>query len=176
MEGAVCIKEKRLAKLSEPNLIDCCTHCINVKGAFDYTKDNGINVDADYPPFPNDGTCKFDGSKRAITIEGYREVTKGDEEDLTDKLAEKGPISVFIDAARLSFQLYSSGVYYDPNCSSIQLNHFMLAVGYGAEDVSEYYIVKNSWGTSWGDNGYIKMSRNRNNNCGIATDASWPVA
>jgi len=176
MEGAVCIKEKRLDKLSEQNLIDCCKTCTNVKRAFGYTADNGINVDGDYPPLPNDGTCKFDGSKRVITLEGYGEVTKGDEEDLTDRLASEGPISVLIDAGRLSFQLYSGGVYYDPDCSSTELNHFMLAVGYGAEDISEYYIVKNSWGTSWGENGYIKMSRNRNNNCGIATDASWPIA
>jgi len=72
--------------------------------------------------------------------------------------------------------LYHSGVYYEPACSSTRLNHGVTAVGYGVLDGKDFYWVKNSWGTGWGDDGYIKMSRNRNNNCGIATDASWPVA
>ena len=173
MEGALCIKEDELVALSPLNLQECCTRCMSVQDAFQYTRDNGINTASDYPPFPIDGSCKFDESKRVIKIEDYAEINEGDEENLTDKIATEGPISVCIDASSIMF--YSSGVFFDPNCSTTRLNHCMLAVGYGSQSDANYYIVKNSWGSSWGESGYIRMSRNRDNNCGIATDASWPI-
>jgi len=94
-------------------------------------------------------------------------------------VATVGPVSVAIDASQYTFQLYSSGIYHDDNCSSQFLDHGVLAVGYGSAKtgtIKDYWLVKNSWGTDWGMKGYIKMSRNNNNNCGIATSASYPVA
>ena len=146
---------------------------MSVPDAFEYTRDNGINTANDYPPFPIDGSCKFDESMRIIKIEDYSEIIDGNEENLTDRIATEGPISVCIDASTLMF--YNSGIFYDPNCSPLGINHCMLAVGYGSQLDEEYYIVKNSWGSSWGESGYIRMSRNRDNNCGIASDASWPI-
>lgn len=68
------------------------------------------------------------------------------------------------------------GVYYEENCDPDGLNHGMLAVGYGTtEEGVDYWLVKNSWGVSWGDNGYIKVARNKNNTCGIASVASYPL-
>lgn len=94
---------------------------------------------------------------------------------LQQSIATAGPVSVCVYAMR-SFQLYHSGVYYEPNCPKHNINHAILAVGYDTtDDGSEYYIVKNSWGTRWGMNGYIWMSRNRNSNCAIAYLASYPI-
>jgi C1A family cysteine protease len=85
-----------------------------------------------------------------------------------------GPISVAIDASHLSFAFYSNGVYFEPECGNApqDLDHQVLAVGYGVLDGSAYILVKNSWSTHWGNDGYILMSQ-KDNNCGIATDASY---
>merc|ERR1711953_1360030 len=102
--------------------------------------------------------------------------TKHSESELTTALAQVGAIGIAIDAGGIGFQLYSGGVYVSNSCSSTRLNHAVTAVGYGNMDSQDYFTVKNSWGTAWGDNGYILMAANRNNQCGVAATPAYAIA
>jgi len=182
MEGQVFATTGRLISLSAQNLVDCAsgqpigTGCEgnNFPAAYEYMKNYGVESWDDYPYTAQDGRCNFDAGKSVIKATGYVQIDQGDEDALTEAIAEKGPISVAVDASQ--FSLYKDGVFDNSDCSSTQLNHGILAVGYGtSDDGDEYYIVKNSWGEDWGIEGYILMSRNRDNQCGIATDAEYPT-
>ena len=98
-------------------------------------------------------------------------MARGSESGLLDAVGNVGPVAVNIDASKRSFKFYSSGIYNEPHCSSLNLDHSVLAVGYG----NGYWLVKNSWGTGWGQAGYIYMTRNGRNQCGIATLALYPI-
>merc|ERR1711936_86241 len=187
IEGAHFKATGKLVSLSEQNLVDCSDAEGNMgcdgglmDQAFNYTVINkGIDTEASYPYKAMDGTCKFSASNVGATIKSWTDVASGSEPDLQKAVATVGPVSVAIDASQYTFQLYAGGVYHDDNCSSQFLDHGVLAVGYGSVKtgpIKDYWLVKNSWGTDWGIKGYIKMSRNNNNNCGIATSASYPVA
>ena len=143
--------------------------------AFRYIEANGgIDTERSYPYQAHDELCRFREANVGATDSGYVDIPHKDERALTQAIQTIGPISVAIDASKKTFHYYKRGVYYDPLCSSTRLDHGVLAVGYGTMDGEDYYIVKNSWGESWGDMGYVMMSRNRENNCGIATQASYP--
>jgi cathepsin L len=182
IEGQHALSTQKLVSVSEQQLVDCSKSYDNygcdggwMDNAFKYTIHNkGLDTEDSYPYQARDGTCRFKPASVGATISGYADVTKGSESALQTAVANVGPISVAIDASHSSFQFYHSGVYYESMCSSTQLDHGVLAVGYGTDSSKDFWIVKNSWGTDWGNNGYIMMSRNRNNNCGIATSSSYP--
>mmetsp|Transcript_20740 Transcript_20740/g.23062 ORF Transcript_20740/g.23062 Transcript_20740/m.23062 type:complete len:329 (-) Transcript_20740:89-1075(-) len=182
-EGCHFLDTGKLVGLSEQNLMDCSQSYGNqgcngglMDQAFEYIiKNGGIDTESSYP-YQTESTfdCRYKAANCGSTVTSYKDVPSGDENSLMS-FVYAAPTSVAIDASHQSFQFYSSGVYYEPECSSSQLDHGVLAVGYGASGSSDYWIVKNSWGAGWGDSGYIMMSRNRNNNCGIATSASRPL-
>jgi len=145
--------------------------------AFTYViSNNGIDSEVSYPysaTGPN--TCQYQVSNKVATISSFHDIPTGSESSLLTAVYQQ-PTSVAIDASHESFQFYNGGVYNEPECSSTQLDHGVLAIGFGTyQGSTDYWLVKNSWGTSWGLQGYIMMSRNANNQCGIATAASYPI-
>jgi len=180
LEGLNAIKNKKLANFSEQQLVDCSKKDHGCNGglmvtALSYTAKNGIESEKGYPYKAKDQQCAFNKSEVVFKNKGVKQIAQGSEIGLTKAVAQVGPISVAIDASHGSFQMYQSGVYYEPQCDPDFLDHGVTVVGYGTENQHPYYLVKNSWGTGWGDKGYIKMSRNRKNNCGIASMASFPT-
>jgi cathepsin L len=144
--------------------------------AFTYIKENiGIGILPTYTYKGVQGTCRSTPCNVGAIDTGYVNLPYADEAALMAAVATIGPISVAIDASGWAFQLYSSGIYNNLSCSSIYLNHGVLVVGYGSTNGQDYWIVKNSWGMSWGMSGYILMPRNANNYCGIASYALYPT-
>ncbi|XP_063039874.1 procathepsin L-like [Engraulis encrasicolus] len=182
LEAHTCITYGKLPSLSEQQLVDCSRSFGNegcqggyIDKAYDYViKAGGVDTEDSYPYEAEDDTCRFQRSEVGATCKSYTNVTpEGDEGALQEAVALKGPVSVAIDAEP-NFYNYESGVYQDDSCSSSELNHAVLVVGYGSQDGLDYWLVKNSWSTSWGEGGYVKMARNRHNQCGIATYCFYP--
>jgi len=182
IEGCHFITTGTLVTLSEQDLVDCSGSFGNqgcdgglMDQAFQYViSAGGIDTESCYPYSAMDGNCHFNKAAPCCgsTVTKYTDVTSGSESALQQAVYTV-PTAVGIDASQSSFQFYSGGVYYEPDCSSTQLDHGVLAVGWGTDSGSDYWIVKNSWGEDWGQQGYIWMARNKNNNCGIATAASY---
>merc|ERR1711911_67692 len=160
LEGQHFRKTGSLVSLSEQNLVDCSSRYGNagcngglMDSAFEYVQANGgVDTEASYPYEARTKTCRFKAATVGATCTGYVDIKQGSESDLMAAIASVGPVSVAIDASRSSFQLYRSGVYVEPRCSSRSLDHGVLAVGYGTDAKNgDYWIVKNSWGTGWGE-------------------------
>jgi len=180
VESCQAIKTGNLVNLSEQELIDCTYTLGNdgcssgsVVNSYFFIYGSGLCTNASYPYHAYDQRCMY-GCSSVDVITGYVSVRPGNETDLLD-MVNIAPVSVVIDASLWSFQFYSSGVYYDPECSSSAINHGMLVVGYGTSYGSDFWTAKNSWGTSWGEEGYIYFSRNMDNNCGIASSGTLPT-
>jgi len=176
-EGAYFRSTGKLESFSEQQLVDC-SRSINdgcdggyLDETFPYIQKNGLQSEASYPYTAKDGKCVFDATKVITKVSKYVSIAKN-EPNLLEAVGSIGPVSVAIDASYINS--YKSGVYADTKCSARNLNHGVLIVGYGTEGGKDYWIVKNSWGASWGDKGYLKILRGVNE-CGIAEDDVYPI-
>jgi len=174
-EGAWAISGHPLVSLSEQQLVDCSSQNNGCDGgemdlAFQYIEQYGLCSYSSYPYTAEQGTCQH--CKSVASLTGFIDVPSGNETALFEQL-QYGPVSVAIEADQSSFQFYSSGVFDGP-CGT-NLDHGVTLVGYGTDESSnlDYWIVKNSWGDSWGENGYIRLARGQNM-CGISLGASRP--
>ncbi|XP_040325151.1 procathepsin L isoform X3 [Herpailurus yagouaroundi] len=186
LEGQMFRKTGQLVSLSEQNLVDCSRPQGNegysgglIDDAFQYVKDNGgLDSEESYPYHAQGDSCKYRPENSVANVTDYWDIPSK-ENELMITLAAVGPISAAIDASLDTFRFYKEGIYYDPSCSSEDVDHGVLVVGYGADGTEtenkKYWIIKNSWGTDWGMDGYIKMAKDRDNHCGIASLASFPT-
>jgi KDEL-tailed cysteine endopeptidase len=188
VEGVWAIATGKLIDLSEQELVDCATgHAYGshgcsggqMEGAFKYIIEHGQCADASYPY--TSGTTKTEGlcskCSSVAHISSCVDVKPNDQVSLRAAVA-KQPVAIAIEADTKYFQSYSSGVLTSSSCGT-NLDHGVLIVGYGEETGIKYWLVKNSWATTWGDNGYIKIGRSDSVNdqgiCGIAMDPSFPI-
>lgn len=184
MEGAWSIAKGELISLSEQQLVDCSAgfkygnHGCNgglMDGAFQYAIDNGMCGEVSYPYKAKSGECE--SCDVEVTMSGCKDVKPDDQLALKAAVSE-GPVSVAIEADTRTFQLYNGGVITSDACGT-QLDHGVLVVGYGEEGTMGYWTVKNSWGTSWGEDGYVRIERSDSEKdpgvCGIAKQPSFPV-
>ncbi|XP_058103360.1 zingipain-2-like [Magnolia sinica] len=183
VEGINKIKTGKLVSLSEQELVDCdISEDDGCNGGFmDYAfkfieRNHGLTTEENYPYEGRDGVCNTKKRRNhAVTISGHEDVPANSEKSLLVAVAHQ-PVSVAIDGGSTEFQFYSEGVF-NGDCTT-NLNHGVVAVGYGKGDQDKYWLVKNSWGTDWGENGYIRMRRGikaKEGLCGIAMDASYPL-
>jgi len=189
IESMYAIKGNALTNFSEQLIVDCSKACCMVESQstcnsgcdggwmwtamFDVMSWNGVMLETDYPYTGMDGQCKRDPKKTIAKVKNYTCITQpngagADEGVMASYLAANGPLSVALDADPLMD--YSSGIinpwFPDYECDPTQLDHAVLAVGYGSEDGTPFWIVKNSWGSAWGENGYFRMYRGEGL-CGI---------
>jgi len=182
LEGLLYISNNTLISLSEQNLVDCVTADLGCNGglmsdSFEYTAPNGIQTGADYPYVARDQTCKFQPAKALHINSNYVNVQPKNATALKEAIVQQ-PVSVAVQADQLVFQFYTGGVI-SLLCGDA-LNHGILAVGYDNIKGTEAYIVKNSWGSKWGNAGYVYISTNPNANngngvCGILAMNSYPT-
>lgn len=183
LEGAWQIKTGKSVSISEQQLVDCSKMDEGCDGglmdhAFKYAENVELCSEEGYPYKAKDGACNTHSCTVAIPkggVKGYKDVKHNDIQALMSAVAV-GPVAIAIEADKQVFRFYHSGILSDPGCGT-KLNHGVLLIGYGAENGKDYWRVKNSWGTSWGDQGYIRLSRGGHGAgvCGLESAPSYPV-
>ena len=195
MEGAFQINTGDLVSLSEQQFVDCVDNGCNgglMDDAFEYAEKNVLCSEEELPYEGEEGTCEDEtvsGSASTVAatavcdtglvLSGCVDVSSGNETALKVAVS-RGPVAVAIEADTATFQLYSGGIITSIMCGT-SLDHGVLVVGYGEDEGQLYWTVKNSWGDSWGEDGYVRIGRtddptvNGDGVCGIAMQASYPV-
>ncbi|XP_063690221.1 cathepsin F-like [Bolinopsis microptera] len=166
IEGRWAIKNGTLVSLSEQELVDCdkvdlgCNGGLPFQAYAEIMRLGGLETEEDYPYTGRGGACKFDGSKVAVDITG-REKVSTDEKKIAAYVAANGPVSIGLNAAAMQF--YTGGVSHPLSflCEPSGIDHGVVIVGYGTESGKDYWLIKNSWGATWGEKGYYKLYRGK---------------
>jgi C1A family cysteine protease len=181
IESAYAIKTGTLYSLSEQQLVDCSKSYGNngcsgglMNFADKFAENQALCSESSYPYTAADGTCQT-SCKGLVQLKSYVDVPQNDEKALQAAIGLQ-PVSVAVEADT-DIQLYSSGIIDNPNCGE-NLDHGVVTIGFGSENGKEYYIVRNSWSSSWGESGYFRLARNvasPSGMCGIAMQPSYPL-
>jgi len=171
LESRYSIEKGSLYDLSEQQLVDCSGSTGNngcngglMSNAYEYLKKAGGScLSVDYPYTAKDESCKTTCAAK-VEVTGYKTVATNDDAHI--EALQSGPVAVALAASSSAFQFYSSGIL--TACTDRSINHGVTMVAYGVEGNTEYYTIRNSWGASWGDAGYIKIAA-RNKLCGLTT-------
>ena len=186
MEGAYAVATGELIDISEQQLMDCswkygdfgCSGGL-MDNAFEYAIDNGMCLEEDVPYLGENHKCNEMPLCDAVAyFSSCFDVTPNDQVHLKEAVSFQ-PVSVAIEADTRVFQFYSSGIIDSSDCGT-NLDHGVLVVGYGEDNGNKYWIVKNSWGSDWGESGYVRIARSESSNdpgiCGIAMQPSYIVS
>ena len=174
LEGLYYIKYGESKRFSEQQLVDCDDKDAGCNGGlmentFEWIKENGgVQLESDYPYKGRDQQCKQDKEKLVVKVDSFVKLDSVDEEVIKEYLYKTGPLAIALNANPL--QYYYGGIVDDDekSCDPQGLNHGVVLVGYGSENGVDYWIVRNSWGASWGEKGYFRMLRGKGT-CGINT-------
>ncbi|KAF8020393.1 hypothetical protein BT93_G0947 [Corymbia citriodora subsp. variegata] len=186
IEGITMIKKGKLLSLSEQELVDCDVNGKNLgcdggfmDSAFEFIiSKGGLTTEANYPYQGKEQTCNTAKTGyRAASITGYQDVPANNEKALLQAVANQ-PVSVAVEAGGFDFQFYSGGVF-KGSCGT-SVDHAVTVVGYGkTSGGTKYWLLKNSWGTGWGESGYMRIQREMRSKaglCGLTMNASYPIA
>jgi len=179
MEGAHFLKTGSLLKLSEQQFVDCDPQSSGCNGglevwAFSYAEKNGLELETAYPYTARTSSCKASKSKEKVEVTTYSHVKNKSVTQLKAAIA-KQPTCVSVDA-ETDFQFYTSGILNSKNCGT-NLDHAVTAVGYGTDNGQDYFLIRNSWGASWGEKGYIRLATQKDGQsgvCGVMLDSNYP--
>jgi len=177
VEGQNFLVNNKLSSFSEQELVDCAGADGNqgcngglMDDGFDYVEQSGLCFESAYPYEGTDGTCKKSSCTAKVSVSSYTDIPQGNTAALMTASGTKGPISIAVDA-NFFWQMYTGGIF-DQSCNPSKLDHGVLLVGYVE---GQYWKVKNSWGGSWGESGYIRLKGTDANTCGLANSASYPT-
>jgi len=188
LESAYAIKTKsqNVINFSPQQIVDCSRSNGNggcCGGNFEPTvkyvleQDGKIGTEDSYPYAEKEQRCKTYGVDQIdLGNIDYHQIPKGDEKAMAEALANYGPMYLAINAGGAFSMFYEKGIIKTDDCSPDQLDHAVVLVGYGYDNELQmpYWVIKNSWGTGWGEDGYFRMARDSGNMCGVASEA-WHV-